>query len=84
MGDNITITEDGKVKVLSYSLNKQDDWDKANLRILVYIEAKDNKGSYYVNNAASAIVGEKQPLMVIPNNYSGGVEGIVPGENITF
>ena len=82
-GERVTVSEDGVVKVLKYSLTDRSSSNKNNLRIVVYMEAEDNGGYYYVNNAASAPVGKSQPLMVISEN-SGGVEGIVPGEKITF
>ena len=82
-GDSFSIGEDGKIKNFNYSLNILGSWNKDNLRIVVYIQSELSNGAYYINNAASAAVGKEQPLMIKSSN-TGGVEGIVPGDKITF
>ncbi len=83
LGDAVATTEDGQVKTFNYSLDIPSVCNKDNLRIVVYVQAQDANGSYYVNNAASAAAGTTQQLMIKSNN-SGGVEGIVPGDDIPF
>ena len=83
LGDAVTIAEDGQIKSFNYSLDIPSGYNKNNLRIVVYVQAQDANGSYYINNASSAAVGKQQQLMVKSDN-SGGVEGIVPGEDIPY
>ncbi len=83
LGDAVSISVDGEIKTFNYSLDVPAGCNKDNLRVVVYVQAQDNNGAYYVNNATSAAVGNQQPLMVKSSN-SGGVEGIVPGDDIIF
>lgn len=83
LGDAVSISVDGEIKTFNYSLDIPAGCSKDNLRVVVYVQAQDGNGAYYVNNAASASVGKQQPLMVKSSN-SGGVEGIVPGDDIIF
>ena len=82
-GAPMTITQDGSKRKYTYSMDIPSGCKKENLRIVVYIQERQSNSLYYVNNAASAAVGKQQPLLVKINN-TGDVEGIVPGDKITF
>ena len=82
-GAPMTITQDGSKRKYTYSMDIPSGCKKENLRIVVYIQERQSNSLYYVNNAASAAVGKQQPLLVKINN-AGDVEGIVPGDKITF
>ncbi len=82
LGDNADASA-GQIKDFNYSLDIPAECNKENLRIVVYIQQKDTSGNYYVNNAVSAAVGKRQPLMVKSGN-TGGSEGIMPDDDIPY
>ena len=57
----------------------------SNVRVVVYIQRLNaSNNSYYVDNVATAKVGVKKTLGLVSDNWSGGNEGIVPGDDITL
>ncbi|MBR5855987.1 MAG: Omp28-related outer membrane protein, partial [Bacteroidales bacterium] len=73
----------GQVHSMDYTIDIPAGCNKANLRIVVYVQKEEPSGAYYVNNAASAAVGKQQPLM-IKSDKTGEVEGIVPDDDIPY
>ena len=73
----------GQVHSMDYTIDIPAGCNKANLRIVVYVQREESSGVYYVNNAASAAVGKQQPLM-IKSHKTGEVEGIVPDDDIPY
>lgn len=62
-GDEFTQLEEGQKKDFNYSVNIPYGCDKNNLKIVVYVQKREN-GSFYVDNAASAEVGKTKALSV--------------------
>ena len=81
VGDEFTQFEDGQKKDFSYSVNIPYGCDKDNLKIVVYVQKRDGN-VYYVDNAASAAVGQIKMLAVKSGNWGSGNEGVTPGDDI--
>ena len=81
LGDSFTVSEDGTVKEFTYSETIPSGCSKDNMRIVVYVQAKDGS-SWYIDNSATAKLGADKPLAVISDLGGGGNEGIVPGDDI--
>ena len=84
LGDAIPISEDGQAIDLNYTVDIPSGCNRDNLKIVVYIQRPDSRGTYFVDNATSASVGKEMPLMVISDGIEGGIEGITPGEDIPY
>lgn len=80
-GDEFTQLEEGQKKDFNYSVNIPYGCNKDNLKIVVYVQKREN-GSFYVDNAASAAVGATKMLAVKSGNWGSGNEGIAPGDDI--
>lgn len=80
-GDEFTQLEDGQKKDLNYSVNIPYGCNEDNLKIVVYVQKREN-GSFYVDNAASAAVGKTKMLAVKSGNWGSGNEGVAPGDDI--
>ena len=62
-GDEVSVSS-AQIKDFKYTLSIPDVCNRDNLRIVVYVQQKEEDGNYYVNNVASTDVGEYQPLVV--------------------
>ena len=80
-GDIFTVSGEWEKKNLSYSMTIPDGYVRNNLKIVVYIQRKD-QDSYYVDNTASAWLGQTKKLVVKSGTWGEGNEGIVPGDDI--
>ena len=80
-GDIFTVSGEWEKKNLSYSMTIPDGYVRNNLKIIVYIQRKD-QDSYYVDNTASAWLGQTKKLVVKSGTWGEGNEGIVPGDDI--
>jgi len=84
-GEPFEISYDGQIKNFTYTATLPSVCNVANVRVVVYIQRYDvSKNSYYVDNSASAKVGESQDLEVTSGSWSDGNEGIVPGDDINL
>ena len=80
-GDEFTQLEDGQKKDFNYSMSIPYGCNEDNLKIVVYVQKHDGS-TYYIDNAASAAVGETKMLAVKSGNWGSGNEGITPGDDI--
>lgn len=80
-GDEFTQLEEGQKKDFNYSVNIPYGCNEDNLKIVVYVQKRED-ASFYVDNAASAAVGQTKTLAVKSGNWGSGNEGIAPGDDI--
>lgn len=81
LGESFTVSEDNTVKEFEYTASVPSGCNKDNMRVVVYIQAKDGS-VWYIDNSATAKLGTDKPLAIISGIDGGGNEGIVPGDDI--
>ena len=82
-GDSFEVSEDNTIKYFTYTVTMPTGSNAAKMSVLVYIMRKDSDtSSYYVDNSLSCPVGVDQPLPIVSGSWSGGNEGIDPGDDI--
>lgn len=85
LGDSFTVSTDNTVKEFTYSATIPAGCKKENMRIVVYVQAKDGS-TWYIDNSDTAKLGESKQLALVGGSQGGldgeGNEGIVPGEDI--